>query len=88
MLQLPSAWTLEAELSSEIGIPELWDTSIPIISRAYTKGVCSSLPHYGLRETISVAGRCIEPYYFAVKPYGLGQGSRSRLRLTSQDFGT
>ena len=47
MFPLPSAWTLEAGLSSEAGILELWDTSIPVISGTYTNVVYSSLPHHG-----------------------------------------
>ena len=32
MLFLPTAWTLSTGLSTEAGIPRLWDTSVPIIS--------------------------------------------------------
>ena len=32
MLFLPTAWTLLTGLSTEAGIPRLWDTSVPIIS--------------------------------------------------------
>ena len=52
----------------------------------YIDAVCSSLPHNGPGETVSVARRCTGPYYFTVRPDGLGQGSRSRLGLTSRDF--
>ena len=86
MFPLPLAWTLEAGLSSEAGIPELWDTSVPVISRTYTDAVCSSLPYHGLGETVLVAGRYKGPYHFRVRPDRPGQGSRSRLRLTSRDF--
>ena len=82
MLPLPSAWTPEAGLSSEVGILELWDTSVPIISGTYIDAVCSFLPHHGLIETVSVVG----PYYFIVGLDGLGQGSKSRPGLTSWDF--
>ena len=86
MLPLPLAWTLEVGLSSEEGIPESWDTSVPVINRMYINVVCSSLPHHGLGETVSVAWRCIGPYNFVVRPDGLGQGSRFRPRLTRRDF--
>ena len=32
MLFLPTAWTLSTRLSTKVGIPRLWDTSVPIIS--------------------------------------------------------
>ena len=32
MLFLSAAWTLSTGLSTEAGIPRLWDTSVPIIS--------------------------------------------------------
>ena len=32
MLFLLTAWTLSTGLSTEAGIPRLWDTSVPIIS--------------------------------------------------------
>ena len=32
MLLLPIAWTLSTGLSTEAGIPRLWDTSVPISS--------------------------------------------------------
>ena len=44
MFSLPSAWTLEVGLSSKVGIPKLWDTSVPVISGTYTDAVCSYLP--------------------------------------------
>ena len=44
MLALPLAWALEAGLSSEAGIQELWDNLVLVISGAYTDTVCSSLP--------------------------------------------
>ena len=73
-------------LSSETEIPELWDTLIPVIGGMFADSVCSSLPHHGPTELVSVPRRCTGPYYFTVKSDGLGHGSRSRPRLTSQDF--
>ena len=32
VLSLPTAWTFSTGLSTEAGIPRLWDTSVPIIS--------------------------------------------------------
>ena len=86
MLPLPLAWTLEAGLFSEAGILELWDTSIPVINGKYIDTVCSFLPHHGLGEMVSVAGRCTRPYHFVVSSDGPGQGSRSRPGLTCRDI--
>ena len=44
MFPLSSAWTLEARLSSEAGIPQLGDTSVPVINETYADAVCSPLP--------------------------------------------
>ena len=73
-------------LSSKAGIIELWDTSILVINGTYTDTVCSSLPHHRLGETVLVAGRCIGPCYFAVRPNGPGQGPRLRPELSRWDF--
>ena len=42
-------------LPSEAGIPELWDTSILVISGTYTDAVCSPLPYHGPGETVCSA---------------------------------
>ena len=70
MLLLPSFWTLEARLSSEAGIPELWDTSGPIINGTCIDTICSSLRQRGSGEIESVVGHYIGPYYFVVRPDG------------------
>ena len=46
MLLLPTAWTLSTGLSTEVGIPRLWDTSVPIISE--TSEGCQSGWAYGM----------------------------------------
>ena len=43
MFPLPPAWTHETRLLSEAGIPELWDTLVPIISGTFINSVYSSL---------------------------------------------
>ena len=70
MFPLPSAWTPEAGLFSKIGIPDLCDTSVIVISGTYTDLVCSSLPHHEPRETVLVVGHYTGLYYFAVLPDG------------------
>ena len=47
MLPLPSALEHEMGLSIEVGISELWDITVPIISRTCADAVCSSLPQHG-----------------------------------------
>ena len=71
-------------MSSEAGIPKLWDTSVPAISGTYTNIICSSLPHHGLGETVSVAGRCTGAYYFVVMPdrSSRGHGSQGKTSRT------
>ena len=86
MLLLSPAWTHETRFPLEAGILELWDTPVPIISGTFVDSVCSSLPHHGLGELVSSLGRCTGPYYFTIRPDGLGHGLRSRRGHTSQDF--
>ena len=86
MFSLLPAWTLETGLSLEIGIPELWETPVPVISGTFTDSVCSSLPHHGPGEPVSVPRCYIDPFYFTIRLNGLGYGLRSKPRLTSRDF--
>ena len=86
MFSLPLARAHKTVLPLEVGIPGLWDTSVPVISGTCIDLVCSSLPRYGLREPVPVSGCCKTPYYFTIRPDGLGHGSRSRTGLTRRDF--
>ena len=74
MFPLPLAWTLEAGLSLEAGIPRLWDTSMLVIGGTYIDAICSLLTHHGPRETISIAGCCTGQdylgYVFTLVPMG------------------
>ena len=69
-----------------VGIPELWDTSVPVINGACIDAICSSLPYHGARKTVSVLRCCTSTYYFVEGPHGLGHGSRLRTGLTGRDF--
>ena len=86
MFPLPPSWTHEMGLPSKAGIPELWDTPVPVISGLFTDSVCSFLPHHGPGELVSVPRHCTGPYHFTIRPDGPGHGSRWRLGLTSRDF--
>ena len=86
MFPVPPAWALETGFPSEAGIPELWDTIVLIIRGICTDAVCSSLPRYGPRKTISVSGRCTSPHYYTVRPDRPRHRSKSRPGLTSWDF--
>ena len=87
MLSLPPAWTHETRLPIKAGIPELWDTSVPIISGTCTDTVCLSLPQHGPREPISVrrCGTCTS--YFTNRLERPGLRLRSGAGLTGWDFG-
>ena len=87
MLSLPPAWTHETRLPIEVGIPELWDTLVPIISGTCTDIVCLSLPQHGLRELVLVLRCGIGTGYFANRLERPGHGSRSGTGLTCRDFG-
>ena len=41
-------------LPSEVGVPDLWDTTVPVISGTCTDAVYSSLPHHGPWKKVSV----------------------------------
>ena len=83
---VPPAWTLETGFPLKVGIPELWDTVVPVISGACTNPVCSSLPRHGPGKTVSVPGCCKSTHCFADMPYGPRHGSRLRKRLTDLEF--
>ena len=51
MFPLPPAWTYDTVLPLEAGIPELWDTTIPVINGTFTDSVYSSLPPPWARGT-------------------------------------
>ena len=86
MFPFSLAWTHETNLSSETRILGLCDALVLVISGTCTDSICSSLPHYGPGELVSIPGCCTRAYYFTDKSYGPTHGSRSRVRLTSQDF--
>ena len=88
MFPFPPAWTHETGLPLEVGILELWDTLVSVISGTFADSVCSSIFHHGPGEPISVPRHCTGPYHFTIRSDGQRHGlrSRSRPRLTSLDF--
>ena len=92
MLLLPSAWENETGLSTEAGIPELWDIAVPIISGIDADTICSFSPQCGLEGPVSVSGCCTGAFYYTDRlerqGYGSGSGSKSRLRLQVGTSGT
>ena len=86
MFLFPPAWTLETRLSSEARILELWDTLVLVISGTFADSFCSSLPHHGPREPVSVSGCYTSPYYFTIRSDGPRHGSRLRLGLIGRGF--
>ena len=48
--------------------PRVMGHSVLVINGMFTDSVCSSQPHHGLGEPVSVLGHCIGPYYFTIKP--------------------
>ena len=76
MFLVPPAWPLETGFPSDVGILELRDTLVPIISGTFIDVVCSSLPHHGPRKTVSVLGCYTNTYCLVDVPYGSGYGSR------------
>ena len=83
---MPPAWTFEKRLPSEVGIPGLWDTIVPVINGTCTDACCSSLSQHRLGEPVSVVGCCTRTYYFVDMPHGLGHGSGLRTGLIDRDF--
>ena len=86
MLLLPSARTCETRLPSEAGIPRIWDTLVPVISRIDTDTVYSFSPKCGLEGPVLVSGCCTGSFYYADRPETLGFGSGSRAKLMGRDF--
>ena len=50
MLLLPSTWAHEKGLSTKVGILELWDSAVPVISGIVVDPVCSFSPSAGQRD--------------------------------------
>ena len=86
MFPLTSAWTYEAGLPAEAGIPRLWETSVLVISGTCTEAVCSLLPKHGPEEPVSIPGCCTSTFYCTDIPKRPRYGSRSRTGLTGRDL--
>ena len=86
MFPLPSARTCETRLPAEVGIPRIWDTSVPVISGTGADTVCSLSPHCGLEGLVPVSGCITGAFCYAERPERSGFGPRSRTELTGRDF--
>ena len=87
MLLLPSAWTYEARLPTEVWIPGFWADAVPVISGTGADTVYSSTPQYGSKEPILVV-ECYTSTFGSTNMSGESDyGSRSGTGLTVQDFG-
>ena len=87
MLLLPSAWTYEARLPVEAGIPGFWVDTVPVINGTGADSVCSFSPWCGSEEPVSVAKFYANTSGGIDGPEGPGYGLRSGTGLTGQDFG-
>ena len=54
MFLLPSAWTYEAGLPTEVWIPGFWAGAVPVISGTGVDTVYSSTPQYGSKKQVLV----------------------------------
>ena len=87
MLPLSSALAHETGLSTEAGIPELWDSVVPVISGTDADTVCSFSPQYEPEGPVSVPGCCTSTFCYTDGAERLGYGLRLWTGLTGRDFG-
>ena len=72
--------------STEAGISELWDITVPIINGTCAEAVCFSFPQHGPGKPMSIPGCCTSTYYCADGPHGPGHGLGLRPRLPGWYF--
>ena len=87
MLLLPSAWTYEAGLLTEVWIPGFWAGAVLVISGTGADTVYSSTPQYGSKELVLVIECYTRTFGSTGRSEGPDYGSRSGTGLTDQDFG-
>ena len=68
MLPLSTAWTYETGLPLEAGIPEFWDSTVPVNSRTEEDTVHSSTARYRSERPISISGSYAGTPHFTGKP--------------------
>ena len=85
MLPLPAAWTYETVLAPETGIPGFWENTVPVSHRTGEVTVHSTIPYYGSKEPVSVAGCYTSASGSIDGPEGPKCGSRSGTESAGQD---
>ena len=87
MLLLPSAWTYEEGLPTEVGIPGFLAGAGPVISGTGADLGCSFSLRCESEEPVSIAGCYPSAFSSTDRLEGPGYGSRSGTGLIGQDFG-
>ena len=68
MLPLSAVWTHEKGLPPKTGIPEFWDSTVPVSSRTGEDTVRSSIARYRLERPVSVLGSYTGTSHFTGRP--------------------
>ena len=68
MLPLSTAWTHEEGLPPETGIPEFWDSTVPVSGRTGEDIVYSSTVRYRPERPVSVSGSYTGTSHFTGRP--------------------
>ena len=74
MLPLSTAWTHEMGLPLGTGIPEFWDSTVPVSSMTGEDTVHSSTERYRLERPVSVSGNYTGTSHFIGRPERLEYG--------------
>ena len=82
MLLLPSAWTYEAGLPTEVWIAGFWADTVPVISGTGADTVYSSTPQYWSEEPVLAVECYINTFGSTDRLEGPDYGSRSGTGLT------
>ena len=85
VLLLPAAWTYEAGLPLETGIPRFWDSTVLVSGRTGEDTVHSSTARYRSEEPVSVSGSYTGTSSYTGRPERPGYGLRQRTRPTGRD---